>query len=88
MQYCRGGKKSKRFYPGKDLTERIFTGETFRGGFSRGTETRCLYSRIMLYSRTISQLVLFIFTSVVFGVFDIFYFRFVLKALDIGQFSL
>ena len=27
MQYCRGGKKSKRFSPGSDFTEQIFTGE-------------------------------------------------------------
>ena len=27
MQYCRGGKKSKRFPPGSDFTEQIFTGE-------------------------------------------------------------
>ena len=27
MQYCRGGKKSKRFSPGSDFTDSIFTGE-------------------------------------------------------------
>ena len=27
MQYCRGGKKSKRFSPGSDFTEQIFAGE-------------------------------------------------------------
>ena len=27
MQYRRGGKKSKRFSPGSDFTEQIFTGE-------------------------------------------------------------
>ena len=27
MQYCRGGKKSKRVSPGSDFTEQIFTGE-------------------------------------------------------------
>ena len=32
-------------------------------------------------------MVLFIFTAVAFGVFDIIYFRLALKALDIGQFS-
>ena len=42
MQYRRGGKKSKRFSPGSNFTEQIFTGEPFRGGFSRGTETGCL----------------------------------------------
>ena len=29
MQYCRGGKKSKRFSPGSDFAEQIFTGELF-----------------------------------------------------------
>ena len=46
-----------------------------------------LYSRIVLCNRTISSLVLFIFTGVTFGVFDIIYFRLALKALDIGRFS-
>ena len=46
-----------------------------------------LYNRIVLYNRTISLLVLFIFTGVTFGVFDIIYFRLALKALDIGRFS-
>ena len=46
-----------------------------------------LYNRIILYNRTISALVLFIFTGVTFGVFDIIYFRLALKALDIGRFS-
>ena len=27
MQYCRGGKKSKRFSLGNDFTEQIFTGD-------------------------------------------------------------
>ena len=27
MQYYRGGEKSKRFSPGSDFTEQIFTGE-------------------------------------------------------------
>ena len=27
MEYCWGGKKSKRFSPGSDFTEQIFTGE-------------------------------------------------------------
>ena len=27
MQYCRGGKKSKRVSPGSDFTKQIFTGE-------------------------------------------------------------
>ena len=45
-----------------------------------------LYNRIILYNRTISSLVLFIFTGVIFGVFDIIYFRLALKALDIEQF--
>ena len=45
------------------------------------------FSTIILYNRTISSLVLFIFTGVIFGVFDIIYFRLALKALDIGQFS-
>ena len=27
MEYCRGGKKSKRFSPESDYTEQIFTGE-------------------------------------------------------------
>ena len=27
MQYCRGGKKSKRVSPGSDFKEQIFTGE-------------------------------------------------------------
>ena len=39
-----------------------------------------LYNRIMLCNRTISSLVLFIFTGVTFGVFDIIYFRLALKA--------
>ena len=33
-----------------------------------------LYNRITLYNRTISSLVLFMFTGVIFGVFDIIYF--------------
>ena len=45
------------------------------------------FSTIILYNRTISSLVLFIFTGVIFGVFDIIYFRLALKALDIGRFS-
>ena len=43
-----------------------------------------LYSRIILYNRTVSSL--FIFTGVIFGVFDITYFHLALKALDIGRF--
>ena len=27
MQYCWGGKRSKRFSPGSDFTQQIFTGE-------------------------------------------------------------
>ena len=46
-----------------------------------------LYNRIILCNRTISPLVLFIFTAVVFGFFYLIYFRLVIKALDIGQFS-
>ena len=46
-----------------------------------------LYNRIILCNRTVSLLVLFIFTGVTFGVSDIIYFRFALKALDIGRFS-
>ena len=46
-----------------------------------------LYNRILLYNRTMSLLVLFIFTGVTFEVFDIIYFRLGLKALDIGRFS-
>ena len=46
-----------------------------------------LYNGIILYNRTISSLVLFIFTGVTFGVFDIIYFHLVLKTLDIGRFS-
>ena len=34
-----------------------------------------LYNRIILYNTTISSLILFIFTDVAFGVFDIIYFR-------------
>ena len=49
--------------------------------------TLVLYIRIILYNRTISSLLLFIFTDVTFGVFDIIYFRLALKALDIGRFS-
>ena len=45
-----------------------------------------LYDRIILYNRTISSLVLFTFTGVTFGVFDIIYFPLALKALDIGRF--
>ena len=45
-----------------------------------------LYNRIVLYNRTISSLVLFIFTGVTFGVFDKIYFCLALKALDIGWF--
>ena len=41
------------------------------------------YNRIKLYDRTISSLVLLIFTGVTFGVFDIIYFCLALKALDI-----
>ena len=46
-----------------------------------------LYNRIVPYNRTINSLVLFIFTDVTFGVFDIIYFHFALNALDIGRFS-
>ena len=46
-----------------------------------------LCNRIILSNRTISSLVLFIFTDVTFGVFNIIYFRFALNALDIGRFS-
>ena len=46
-----------------------------------------LYNRRILYNRTISSMVLFIFTGVIFGVFDIIYFRLALKALDISRFS-
>ena len=49
--------------------------------------TLVLYIRIILYNRTISSLLLFIFTDVTFGVFGIIYFRLALKALDIGRFS-
>ena len=42
MQYCQGGKKSKRFSPGSDFTEQIFTGELSRGGFSCVTGTGCV----------------------------------------------
>ena len=41
------------------------------------------YNRIILCNRTISLLVLFIFTGVTFGVSDIIYSRLALKALDI-----
>ena len=44
------------------------------------------YNRGILYNTTISSLVLFIFTVVTFGVFDIIYFPLALKALDIGRF--
>ena len=46
-----------------------------------------LYNRIILYNRTISSLVLYIFTGVTFEVFYIIYFCLALKALDIGRFS-
>ena len=46
-----------------------------------------LYNRIILYNKTINSLVLFVFTRAIFGVFDIIYFRFALKAVDIGRFS-
>ena len=46
-----------------------------------------LYNRITLYNRTTRSLVLFMFTGVTFGVFDIIHFRLALKALDIGRFS-
>ena len=46
-----------------------------------------LFNRIILDNRTISPLVLFTFTAVAFGVFDIIYFRLALKVVDIGQFS-
>ena len=46
-----------------------------------------LYNRIVAYNRTISSWVLFIFTDVTFGVFNIIYFRLALNALDIGRFS-
>ena len=48
--------------------------------------TIIVYNRIILYNRTISPLVLFIFIGLAFGVFDIIYFRLVLKALDIDWF--
>ena len=38
-----------------------------------------LYNRIIIYNRTISSLVLIIFIGVTFGVFDIIFFRLVLK---------
>ena len=40
-----------------------------------------LCNRIILYIRTISSSVLFIFTVVTFGVFDIIYFRLALRIL-------
>ena len=43
-------------------------------------------NRITLYNRTINPLVLFIYTVVAFGVFDIIYFHFALKLLDTGRF--
>ena len=46
-----------------------------------------LYNRIVPYNRAISSFVLFIFKDVIFGVFDIIYFRFALNALDIGRLS-
>ena len=46
-----------------------------------------LYSRIVLYNRTISSLILFLFTGATFAGFDIIYFHLLLKALGIGWFS-
>ena len=43
-----------------------------------------LYYRIILYNRTISSLVLFTFTGVTFGVFNINYFRFCVNPIWTG----
>ena len=45
-----------------------------------------LCNRIILYNRTTSPPVSFVFTCVTFAVFDIMYFCFGLKTLDIGEF--
>ena len=45
-----------------------------------------LYDRIILHNRTITSLVLSIFTAVTLCVFDIIYFRLALKALATGRF--
>ena len=48
MQYCQGGKKSKRFSPGSDFTEQIFTGE-----LSRGDSAVLLRQGVLVWSMTI-----------------------------------
>ena len=48
MQYCQGGKKSKRFSPGSDFTEQIFTGE-----LSRGDSAVLLRQVVLVWSMTI-----------------------------------
>ena len=42
------------------------------------------YNRIILYNRIMSLLLLFIFTAVAFGVFNMIYFCLALKAPDIN----
>ena len=42
MQYCRGGKKLKRFSPGSDFTEQILTGE-LSGLDSAGVQRQDVY---------------------------------------------
>ena len=45
MQYCWGGKKSKRFSPGSDFTEQIFTGELSGVDSADRVETVCYLNK-------------------------------------------
>ena len=48
MQYCRGGKNSKCFFPGNDFTEQIFTGEL------SGVDSAGVLRQSVIKSRVIS----------------------------------
>ena len=52
MQYCRGGKKSKRFSPGSDFTEQIFTGE-ISGLDSAGVLRQGMILYIQIYKKNV-----------------------------------
>ena len=54
MQYCQGGKKSKRVFPGSDFTEHIFTGE-LSGVDSAGLLRQGVIATPLSYSKPRTQ---------------------------------
>ena len=64
-----------------EITSKNFSNLLFTG--TRHFKIDLLYNRIVLYNRTISPLILFIFTGVTFGVFGIINFRLAFKALNV-----